>query len=75
MKLVKAIASSELFDSTKLGIGEMMECQEASHLGHVILATFTKYISLTDPSSTWNRDYKLIGRKLLPGESVTLIQE
>lgn len=54
-----------------LCVGEMMELGD----GVIILKTYNKLISLTNPLYTWDLDANLLGRKLLPGESVTLTQE
>jgi hypothetical protein len=62
------------FSSLDLTIGEMMETMYNGEV-HVILRMYLGFVSLTDPSCTWQRDAALLGRKLLPGEGITLIQE
>lgn len=62
------------FNSSMLDIGEMMVLHEI-YPGEIILRSYNKFVSLTDPSHVWNERTTLTGRKLLPGESVTLIQE
>jgi hypothetical protein len=62
------------FVSTDLNVGEMMEIVHETKL-HVVLRTFSKFVSLTNPDDTWGTHTKLLGRKLLPGEGITLIQE
>jgi hypothetical protein len=75
---MKCIFNSEInvipFDTSMLKIGEMMELHE-QYIGQVVLCTYKTIISLSDPNHTWGRGTRLSGRKLLPGESVTLIQE
>jgi hypothetical protein len=60
------------FDSSMLKVGEMMEL---SCDNHIILRTYGEVVDLNDPRKTWNIGVKLQGRKLLPGEGITLIQE
>jgi hypothetical protein len=62
------------FSSTNLEIGEMMEAQISDNI-EVIIRTHSGFVSLTNPSHVWNLDANLKGRKLLPGESITLTQE
>ena len=63
------------FDSSMLKVGEMMELPD----GSVLLRAYIGYISLNNPNFTWSinldGDPKFDGRKLQPGESITLIQE
>lgn len=68
------------FDSSRLHIGEMMVCDDSISKGEVLLRCYCSIVSLTDPTHTWKFNFtsecpKLIGRKLLPGESITLTQE
>lgn len=63
------------FNASMLEIGEMMEVTEGYYSGHVILRCCKIIVSLYNPKDTWNINCTLIGRKLLPGESITLIQE
>lgn len=73
--IYKNIIEEEEFNSSMLKIGEMMLCLDPYYRNHILLRTFDRFVSLTNPSSTWNTCTKLIGKKLLPGEEVTLIQE
>lgn len=68
------------FDSSMLEIGEMMEVQEFGICNnHILLKTYDIIVSLTDPKSTWpatgRSTPRFTGRKLNPGESITLTQE
>lgn len=60
------------FDSSMLKIGEMMETETTKY---IIIRTYDGFVSLTNPNDTWDEEHKLIGRKLEPGEGITLIQE
>ena len=62
------------FNSSMLDIGEMMVIHELFP-GEIILRSYNEFVSLTDPSHVWDERDTLTGHKLLPGESVTLIQE
>ena len=62
------------FDSSMLGIGEMMELYEV-YPGDVVIRAHDSIVRLNNPNSTWNKNVKLLGRKLMPGEGITLIQE
>jgi len=64
----------EKFSSTKLKIGEMMEIELNKEI-HVILKTYDRFVSLSEPIKVWTHDVDIIGRKLLKGESITLTQE
>ena len=62
--------------ASSLKVGDMMVITEAGcYTGHVILRTYDALCSLTNPNSTWGVGAPHKGRKLLPGESVTLTQE
>lgn len=63
------------FNSSMLEIGEMMEITEGCYSGHIILRCYEFIVSLYNPKNTWDIDCTLTGRKLLPGESITLTQE
>lgn len=68
--------SNDNFLSKDLKIGEMMEINLHGSKGtHVIIKTYDRYVSLNAPETTWELGSKLYGRKLLPGESITLTQE
>jgi hypothetical protein len=78
MKLIKSTIKNEPFDSSMLEVGEMMECTDlnGNAKGHILLRIYANtLVSLDCPNKTWNVSVKLQGRKLSPGESVTLIQE
>lgn len=62
------------FHSSMLKQGEMMEITLGVYTGQVIMRTYDSLVSLTN-ADTWNQNATLIGRKLLPGESITLVQE
>jgi len=69
------------FDSSMLRVGEMMEVLEfGPHNGQILLRAYGSLISLTDPNGTWSFESlhlcpAFTGRKLQPGESITLTQE
>jgi len=65
---------AQQFDSSMLKTGEMMETPS----GSILLRGFGALISLSNPDTTWsqpNSNLKIAGRKLQPGESITLTQE
>lgn len=67
------------FDSSMLKVGEMMEVARG-HLscdaGEILIKTHKQLLSLTDLKA-WSENSldRIIGRKLQPGESITLTQE
>ena len=63
-----------IFDSSMLEIGEMMELYE-QYKGFILLRTYNGFVCLNNPKFTWKSDAKLSGRKLYPGEGITLVQE
>ena len=67
------------FDSSMLKVGEMMKILDKEidkkHYGTVGIRVYGNFISLSHPDSTWDISTKILGRKLLSGESVTLTQE
>ena len=79
MKAVaKLVNHSNLITPDVLGVGEMMVVidDDSGCNGDVFLRVYNLIINLNEPGSTWNPKGCLItGRKLLPGESITLIQE
>jgi hypothetical protein len=78
MKLIKNYKMRDVvFSSQGLNIGEMMEVTEPGYgyTSHVILRTYVGYVSLNNPEMTWGLRLNIMGRKLNPGESVTLVQE
>lgn len=77
---MKVILNSNLntssFDASQLKVGEMMlVIEEGVYKGDILLKTYNSVVSLVDPSFTWNPCINIKGRKLLQGESVTLIVE
>jgi hypothetical protein len=58
---------------TELNVGDIMECL-INGISHFVLRTPSLLISLTSPQYEFKLD-ELHGRKLLPGEGITLIQE
>lgn len=77
MKLTKSFKDDKPFNSSMLEVGEMMKCTEIdNHYGEILLRIYgDTIVSLNTPGSTWSGPSSLSGRKLLPGESVTLTQE
>ena len=60
-----------------LKMGEMMEIDDEDNptdKGSIGIKTYDGIISLNDPGISWELSAKLRGRKLFPGESVTLTQ-
>jgi len=74
MKLKLNPTPNNAFLAKWLRVGEMMEVEDEIKRGHILLRSFNSIISLTDPNHTYGIDCELTGRKLLPGESVTLTQ-
>lgn len=62
------------FDSSMLNVGEMME---ASITGVIYLKLYTALVDLTTTKFSYSlsKAPKIPGRKLQPGESITLTQE
>lgn len=63
------------FDSSMLNASEMMEVDDkrySSSNGEIVFRSTLGYISLNDGKVF---ETKVFGRKLLPGESITLTQE
>lgn len=62
------------FDSSMLEVGEMME---SSTTGTVYLKLYAVLVDLTTPMCSYSLSEapKIYGRKLQPGESITLTQE
>lgn len=74
-KLTKSFKTDEIpFNATMLKVGEMMECTGESYRGHILLRCTSALISL-NAYNRWDNIPILTGRKLLPGEFVTLTQE
>lgn len=59
-----------------LKIGDLLEIVAGDYKGEIILKTYECFVQLSDPNNTWSLGTPgLIGRKLLPGERITLIVE
>lgn len=75
MKLVKNFGNKdqELL-AIDLKVGELAILQSS---GDIVLRIYREIVSLNDPKATWDevamRQHRV--KRLLPGESVTLIQE
>jgi len=64
------------FDSSMLKVGEMMELHEPEHCaGHIVILTQWGDLRNLCTFDYWNMPKSFKGRKLQPGESVTLTQE
>jgi len=66
------------FDSSMLKVGEMMECTDDKYperLGEIITKVANLSTMSLNDMKHWNATSKVIGRKLQPGESITLTQE
>ena len=63
------------FDSTMLKVGEIMEITEGEYSGEIAIKMNNQDVySLNDSCKIYNKN-SCIGRKLQPGESITLTQE
>jgi len=78
MKLKKNFKEQKLtITAGELKIGEMMEVTDGDYTEHILLRTYDRLISLSNPNLTWDepKNITIEGIRLLPGQSVTLIQE
>lgn len=84
MKIEKNLKTQIFTHVGELEIGDMMVIQSddpyiSQFNGMILLKTFSGYVTLDNPRNTWGLSVEvnkqLKGRKLLPGESVSLIQE
>lgn len=76
MKIKLNYKQPTTWDANELKVGDLMEVFHSSFFGEIILKTQSCFVSLTNPNCTWPLGTKgLIGTKLQPGESITLIQE
>lgn len=75
MKIKTNFNTNIPFSSNQLKIGEMMIGSNSAYDDIIILKTYDRLISLEEHVRSWSLNSEFIGRKLLPGESVTLIQE
>ena len=76
MRIKLNYKTDNLINGQDLKIGDLLEIVEGDYKGEIILKTYECFVMLSDPGSTWSLSTPgLIGRKLLPGESITLIVE
>ena len=76
MKVKLNYKTDNLTNAQDLEIGDLLEIVEGSFKGEIILKTYECFVQLSDPNNTWNLSTSgLLGRKLLPGESITLTVE
>ncbi len=76
MKVELKYKTDNLTNAQDLEIGDLLEIVEGSFKGEIILKTYECFVMLSDPNNTWNLSTSgLLGRKLLPGESITLTVE
>lgn len=71
-------SSNYNFNSSMLKVGEMMEITDTElpeYYKQIVLRTYDNIVLLNSPKITWLTTAPLKGRKLLPGEGITLIQE
>ena len=76
MKVKLNYKTDNLTNAQDLEVGDLLEIVEGSFQGEIILKTYECFVMLSDPGSTWSLNTGgLLGRKLLPGESITLTVE
>ena len=76
MRIKLNYKTDNLVNAQDLEIGDLLEIVEGDYKGEIILKTYECFVQLSDPNNTWGLGTPgLIGRKLLPGESITLIVE
>ena len=76
MRIKLNYKTDNLTNAQDLKTGDLLEIVEGDYKGKIILKTYECFVMLSDPSSTWSLSTcGLLGRKLLPGESITLIVE
>ena len=76
MRIKLNYKTDNLTNAQDLKTGDLLEIVEGPYKGKIILKTYECFVMLSDPSSTWSLSTcGLLGRKLLPGESITLIVE
>lgn len=75
MKLKINYNNEILIPTQNLSVGEMAIINESEYLGHVIIRTFDGFVSLSNPNTTWQKNFNIMCKKLNSGESVTLTQE
>ena len=69
--------NNTVFDSSRLKIGEMMVSSLEFAVGpnQILFRTRNSIVSLSQPELIWDQSIAILGRKLLPGESIILTQE
>ena len=76
MKVKLNYKTDNLTNAQDLEVGDLLEIVEGSYKDEIILRTYECFVMLSDPGSTWSLNTcGLLGRKLLPGESITLTVE
>ena len=76
MKVKLNYKTDNLTNAQDLETGDLLEIVEGSFKGEIILKTYECFVMLSDPGSTWSLSTcGLLGRRLLPGESITLTVE
>ena len=76
MKVELKYKTDNLVNGQDLKIGDLLEITTGDYEGEIILKTYECFVRLSDPNNTWSLNTPgLLGRKLLPGESITLTVE
>ena len=76
MRIKLNYKTDNLTNAQDLKIGDLLEITTGDYKGEIVLKTYECFVLLSDPGSTWRLGTPgFIGRKLLPGESITLIVE
>ena len=76
MRIKLNYKTDNLINGQDLKIGDLLEIVIGDYKGEIILKTYECFVLLSNPNNTWSLDTPgLIGRKLLPGERITLIVE
>ena len=76
MRIKLNYKTDNLTNAQDLKTGDLLEVVTGDYKGEIILKTYECFVMLSDPSSTWSLGTcGLLGRKLLPGETITLIVE
>ena len=76
MRIKLNYKTDNLVNAQDLEIGDLLEIVTGDYKGEIILKTYECFVQLSDPNNTWSLGTcGILGRKLLPGESITLIVE
>ena len=76
MKVKLNYKTDNLTNAQDLEMGSLLEIAIGALRGDIILKTFGGFVLLSDPGIVWSLNTPgLLGRKLLPGESITLTVE